>query len=94
MNYALTAGSAIERLMTADFRERQPSTSPAMSSPTRWGNYGGNLINGGAGADMMMGWKGNDTYIVDNPGDTVFENGDIHSTPENESEGFDTVLTT
>ena len=42
---------------------------------------------------MMMGWKGNDTYIVDNPGDTVFENGDIHGTPENESEGFDTVLT-
>ena len=41
----------------------------------------------------MNGWQGNDTYIVDNPGDTLFENGDIHSTPENESEGFDTVLT-
>ena len=58
-----------------------------------WGNYGDNVINGGAGADHMSGWKGNDTYIVDNAGDSVFENGDIYSTPENESEGFDTVLT-
>jgi Ca2+-binding RTX toxin-like protein len=41
----------------------------------------------------MMGWGGNDTYVVDNPGDTLFENGDIHSTPENESEGFDWVIT-
>ena len=41
----------------------------------------------------MSGGKGNDTYIVDNVGDSLFENGDIHSTPENESEGFDTVLT-
>ena len=32
----------------------------------------------------MNGWKGNDTYIVDNPGDTLFENGDVHSTPESE----------
>ena len=41
----------------------------------------------------MNGWGGNDTYIVDNLGDTLFENGDIHSTPQNESQGFDTVLT-
>jgi serralysin len=57
------------------------------------GNNGDNFISGGAGADDMSGWKGNDTYVVDNPGDTLFENGDVHSTPENESEGFDTVLT-
>jgi hypothetical protein len=41
----------------------------------------------------MNGWGGNDTYIVDNLGDTLFENGDIHSTPQNESQGFDAVLT-
>ena len=41
----------------------------------------------------MNGWGGNDTYIVDNLGDTLFDNGDILSTPQNESQGFDTVLT-
>jgi Ca2+-binding RTX toxin-like protein len=93
-SYTLTAGSAIERLMTADFQGTAAINLTGNEFANEiWGNYGGNLINGGAGADMMMGWKGNDTYIVDNLGDTVFENGDIYSTPENESEGFDTVLT-
>ena len=58
-----------------------------------FGSAGDNVINGGGGADYMSGGKGNDTYFVDNPGDSLFENGDIHSTPQNESEGFDTVLT-
>jgi Ca2+-binding RTX toxin-like protein len=37
------------------------------------GNDGGNLLNGMAGADAMAGGNGNDTYIVDNAGDTVTE---------------------
>jgi len=41
----------------------------------------------------MSGGKGKRYLFVDNPGDSLFETGDIHSTPENESEGFDTVLT-
>ncbi len=53
---------------------RRPSTAPAM----RWsmcsvGNAGANLLDGGAGADQMAGRRGNDTYIVDNAGDTVEE---------------------
>ena len=32
------------------------------------------LLDGGAGADAMIGGAGNDTYIVDNAGDAVTEN--------------------
>jgi Ca2+-binding RTX toxin-like protein len=94
VNYALTAGSEIERLLPDDvFGAAAINLTGNEFDNEIWGNYGNNVINGGAGADMMNGWKGNDTYIVDDLGDTLFENGDIYSTPENESEGFDTVLT-
>jgi Ca2+-binding RTX toxin-like protein len=94
VSYTLTAGSAIERLVPADLQGTAAINLTGNELGNEiWGNYGDNVINGGAGADIMRGWKGNDTYIVDNPGDDVFENGDIYSTPENESEGFDTVLT-
>ncbi|MBW8881137.1 MAG: hypothetical protein JF615_06845 [Asticcacaulis sp.] len=37
------------------------------------GNSGSNLIDGMAGADIMIGGAGNDTYIVDNVGDVISE---------------------
>ena len=93
-SYALTAGSEIEQFNVEDHN----STTAINLTGNEFnniiiGNEGDNVINGGAGADKMNGWGGNDTYIVDNPGDSLFENGDIHSTPQNESQGFDTVLT-
>lgn len=39
-----------------------------------YGNSGANVLDGGAGADYMAGGAGNDTYIVDNAKDIVFEN--------------------
>jgi Ca2+-binding RTX toxin-like protein len=48
-----------------------------------YGNGGANLLDGGAGADIMRGGAGNDVYIVDDPGDLVFENA---------SEGNDAVF--
>jgi trimeric autotransporter adhesin len=39
------------------------------------GNDGNNKLNGGASADAMAGGLGDDTYIVDNGGDTVTETG-------------------
>ena len=44
---------------------------------------GNDLLNGGIGADTMLGGFGNDVYIVDNPGDFVFEDAGA---------GFDTII--
>ena len=46
------------------------------------GNDGNNILDGGRGADTLSGGLGDDTYIVDDVGDTVFENS---------GEGTDTV---
>jgi Ca2+-binding RTX toxin-like protein len=48
------------------------------------GNDKNNVIDGGAGADTMTGGLGNDTYVVDNVGDSVIENA---------GEGTDTIRT-
>ena len=37
------------------------------------GNLGNNILDGKAGADVMLGGLGDDTYYVDNSGDTVVE---------------------
>jgi trimeric autotransporter adhesin len=47
-----------------------------------YGYDGNDFIDGGLGADRMVGGTGHDTYIVDNAGDVVIENA---------NEGFDTV---
>lgn len=41
-------------------------------------------IDGGVGADTLIGSRTNDTYVVDNPGDTVVETGGANG-------GYDTV---
>jgi len=48
------------------------------------GDKGANVLDGGTGADYMEGKGGNDTYIVDNLGDTTLENSGTGS-------GYDTV---
>ena len=49
------------------------------------GNEENNRLDGRAGADEMVGGAGDDTYLVDDPGDLVVED---------EGEGTDTVLST
>jgi trimeric autotransporter adhesin len=86
ISYTLTAGSEIEQFNVEDHN----STTAIDLTGNEFnniinGNSGDNVIDGRAGADDMMGWKGNDAYIVDNPGDTLFENY---------GEGVDRVYTT
>ena len=93
-SYALTAGSEIEQLQVDNYSSAAPINLTGNEfNNFIFGSYGDNIIDGGGGADHMSGRQGNDTYIVDNVGDSLFENGEIYSTPEIESEGFDTVLT-
>lgn len=46
------------------------------------GGAGDDILDGGLGADRLIGGLGDDTYMVDNAGDVVVENG---------NEGIDTV---
>jgi Ca2+-binding RTX toxin-like protein len=48
------------------------------------GNSAANVLDGGGGADWMTGLGGNDTYVVDDPGDIVVEQA---------NEGTDRILT-
>jgi Ca2+-binding RTX toxin-like protein len=43
------------------------------------GNDGNNILDGGLGADRLEGGLGNDTYIVDNVGDTITESSTLIS---------------
>ena len=52
---------------------------------TLLGNDGGDNLNGGAGADNLVGGNGSDTYVIDDLGDKVTENGTKDS-------AFDQVL--
>ncbi|MER8879941.1 calcium-binding protein [Mesorhizobium sp. M0684] len=74
VSYALSAGSSIQLLATTN-----PSGTTAINltgndfNQAIGGNAGANVINGGRGADRMVGFGGNDTYYVDNAGDKVNE---------------------
>jgi Ca2+-binding RTX toxin-like protein len=57
----------------------------SQGSDTITGNNLDNILNGGAGADVLTGSTGNDSYYVDNAGDIVKENA---------NEGTDAVFTT
>lgn len=47
-----------------------------------FGNQADNLLDPGTGADDMAGGAGDDTYVVDNPNDTVVELADGAAVPE------------
>ncbi|RKE80250.1 tandem-95 repeat protein [Rhizobium sp. AG855] len=49
---------------------------------------GADILDGGLGADLMQGGDGNDTYFVDNVGDTIVEKDNLGAG------GYDTVYST
>lgn len=51
--------------------------------PTYRGTIGNDDLSGSAGADMLIGGRGNDTYLIDNYGDLIVENP---------GEGLDTAI--
>ena len=84
-SYTLQAGQEIEalQLLVSTGRANLNLTGNEISQ-SLVGNNGNNVIDGGIGRDAMTGRGGNDTYLVDNLGDRVFEAA---------GGGSDTVLT-
>ena len=66
-----TLGSNIENLTQFMFSAIN-ATGNALANTLR-GNDSDNRLDGGAGADSLIGQFGNDTYVVDNVADTVLE---------------------
>ncbi len=74
VTYVLTAAQEIENLATTLQSGVNAINLTGNSYGNRIdGNNGINTLNGGAGIDSMYGHGGNDTYIVDNVADKVFE---------------------
>jgi Ca2+-binding RTX toxin-like protein len=74
VSYGLAAGTEIEWLSTSTVY----GTEAISLTGNEYNNYllaneGHNLLNGGVGADVMIGYGGNDTYIVDSSGDGIAE---------------------
>src|SRR5262245_57294145 len=69
-HFALSAG--VENLILQGGANLQGYGNDLVN--TLIGNAGNNLLDGRGGADSMTGGAGNDSYFVDNAGDTVIEN--------------------
>jgi Ca2+-binding RTX toxin-like protein len=64
----------IENLQAADIAGTAPiGLSGNGLAHFIWGNQGDNVIDGGGGADFMIGYAGNDSYQIDNVGDVAYE---------------------
>lgn len=83
LTYSLAALPNVERLVLTGAAAINGTGNDLVNVIT--GNSADNILDGGVGADMMWGGLGNDTYIVDNPSDSVSDASDPGG-------GVDTVL--
>jgi Ca2+-binding RTX toxin-like protein len=70
----LTLGSNLESLSAENTANTKLNLTGNALNNELIGNNADNFLNGGLGADAFHGGNGNDIYLVDNIGDTVFEN--------------------
>lgn len=68
--YSYTLSDNIENLILVDYAYEGVAGA---GSQALTGNQHGNRLDGGAGADNLIGGLGDDTYVVDNVGDVVVE---------------------
>ena len=73
-SYRLEAGQEIEELRAISKTVTTAVTLTGNEFANKIvGNAGANVLDGGGGIDALYGEAGNDTYLVDNAGDQVFE---------------------
>lgn len=75
VNVRLDTGKASGGHATGDKLVSIENLTGSSHNDTLRGNSGDNVLDGGSGADYMAGGAGNDTYVVDNAKDVVFESG-------------------
>lgn len=74
VSYVLGAGVQVETMTTISaFGTEAINLTGNELSQSIYGNAGNNILDGGGGADFLLGLGGNDSYIVDSPSDTVAE---------------------
>jgi Ca2+-binding RTX toxin-like protein len=72
ISYVLTAN--VENLQAANIAGTAPLSFTGNGVRNFiWANHGDNVIDGGAGADVMIGYGGNDVYFVDDLNDVIYE---------------------
>jgi len=73
-SYNLAAGGEIELLSTTNgLATGSINLTGNEFGQSLYGNDGNNVLNGGGGIDYMVGRKGNDSYVIDNPRDVISE---------------------
>ncbi len=72
VDYTLPAN--VENLTLAGYEDLD-GMGNSLNNVIRGNYYGDNVLDGGIGADTMAGDGGSDTYIVDNVGDLIVEEG-------------------
>ena len=74
VSYVLPEGSEVEILSAADHEAATSLNFTGNDFANQlWGTNGANVLDGGAAADVMFGFGGNDVYYVDDAADDIFE---------------------
>ena len=73
-DFILTGGSHVEVLL-AEFQSSGAAINLTGNEQDNaiYGSVGANILRGGGGSDVMVGFAADDSYYVDSAGDTVFE---------------------